>query len=132
MSLHQNARTEPNRLDNGYREQHLTHIVSVAALVLLVVLTFLHQLDVITLTGSWWTVIVALPAVAMLYSAYHTTMYERRFTVAAGSYLIGGVVVGGIALLAAISQMDLLLPFLLIVLASLLAFAWIHPGRARE
>lgn len=70
--------------------------------------------------GNWWAIFIALPALAMLYTAY--TTYR----------LSGGIIVGLIAVLAAVNQWSLLLPLLLIVIGVFVALGWRQPRSRRQ
>ena len=109
-----------------------TRITGAIVLIALGVLLLLSQNGLLSLQGNWWAILIALPALAMLYTGYTAYRREGRMTAEAGSSLSGGVIVGLIAVLAATSRMDLTLPLLLIVIGIFVGLGWHQPRRHRR
>lgn len=95
-------------------EQPVNRVAVGITLVGLGIFFLLSQTGVLTLQGNWWTIFIAIPAFAMLFSAFRAYQREGAITPEVGSNISGGVILAGIALLLALNRPEFLLPFLLI------------------
>lgn len=93
----------------------ITRLVTAVGLIALGVLLLLSQAGIVLLHGNWWAFFIALPAISMLITAYRVYQQDGYLSREAGSQLTGGIIVGGIAIMAFTGQWQLLLPFVLVV-----------------
>jgi hypothetical protein len=75
----------------------------------------LAQFGMLTLTGNWWALFIAVPAVVLLYSAYVSYNKAGQIDEEVRRQLFGGVIVGMVALIALTGQWGTLWPLFLIV-----------------
>ena len=113
-------------------EQPVPRIGGAIVLIALGVLFLLSQNGLLTLEGNWWAIFIALPALALLWSAYSAYQRDGTLSTEVTSKLTGGIIVGLIALLAAINQLTQLFPLLLIVIGIFVALGWRQPRSHRH
>lgn len=103
--------------DPGSRS--ITHLVTAFGLIALGVLLLLSQAGIVLLHGNWWAFFIALPAISMLITAYRAYQQDGYLSRDVSGNLTGGIIVGGIAIMAFTGQWQLLVPFVLIVVGVL-------------
>ncbi len=129
METEEKSKREGESKASDLIEQPAARVTGAIVLIGLGVFFLLSQYGILDLQGNWWAIFIALPALAMLYSAYNTYRREGHITDEVTRSLSGGIIVGLIAVLAAVDQWALLLPLLLIVIGVFVALGWREPGR---
>lgn len=92
----------------------------------------LDQMNVLVLTGNWWAFFIAIPAAALLFSAYRAYAQLGRVTPEVGSSLMGGVILAGITAMAWFGTWEWLLPFILITVGVAMFMGWRSPERGHQ
>ena len=79
------------------------------------VIFLLTQNDILDLSGNWWAIFIAIPAVFMLYNAFTAYNREQRVTPEVRKNVSGGAMVAVVAVIAATGEWGTLWPLFLIV-----------------
>lgn len=108
-------KNETERPQGEALENPATRIIAALALIGLGVFFLLNQMNILNLSGNWWAIFIAIPAVAMLYNAYTAYNRDGRITAEVRKNLSGGVIVATVAFIAATNQWGKLWPLFLIV-----------------
>ena len=99
----------------GMMDNQNSRVTGAIVLIGLGVVFLLAQSGLLSLSGNWWAIFIALPAAMLLYNAY--TAYQRagEMTPEVRRNLTGGVTVGTVAVIALTGQWGTLWPLFLIV-----------------
>ena len=98
-----------------FLEKPATRITGALVLIGLGVFFLLDQMNILTLSGNWWAIFIAIPAVVMLYNAYTAYNRDGRLTAEVRKNVSGGVIVATVAFIAVTDQWGRLWPLFLIV-----------------
>lgn len=129
MSENKPTYREGDRKNGDIMEHPATRMTTALVLIGLGLLFLLNQMNVLTLRGNWWAFLIAIPAVALLYSAYRAYNRVGQLTPEVGSSLTGGIIFAGIALMAWFDAWEWLLPFILILIGISMLLGWRNPER---
>jgi cobalamin synthase len=113
-------------------EQPVTRITGAVVLIGLGIFFLLSQSGVLSLQGNWWAIFIALPALSMLYTAYKRYQQDGHVSAEVMNGLSGAIIVGLVAILAAINQWQLLLPLILIVIGVFVFFGGRRSSRRHQ
>lgn len=102
-----------------------SRVVGGLVLIGLGVVFLLAQLNIFSLSGNWWAIFIALPASLLLYQAYTAYQETGEITGEVRKNVVGGTIVGTVALIAATGQWETLWPLFLIVPGVLVLFGFI-------
>ena len=130
MEYEDKPKREENRLAGDVLEKPATRVTGALVLIALGVVFLLQQNHMLSLTGNWWAIFIAVPAIAMLYNAYAAYNREKRMTTEVRNNLSGGIIVGLVALIAATNQWDRWWPLFLIVPGILLLLGFSKKEKA--
>ncbi len=117
---------EKPKTDADFLEKPATRYTGAIVLILLGVIFLLAQNGILVLSGNWWAIFIALPAVVMLYHAYTAYNREGRVTAEVRKNLSGGAIVGTVAIIAVLGQWDKLWPLFLIVPGTLILLGFMR------
>ena len=120
--------------DSGeFLDNPTNRIAGALGLIVVGVLFLLAQMNVLSLSGNWWAIFIAIPAVLMLYNAYTAYNRDGGITPEVRKNVSGGAVVATVALVAATGRWETLWPLFLIVPGILLltGFATTNDRRKR-
>lgn len=101
-----------------------SRVVGGLVLIGLGILFFLAQANIISLSGNWWAIFIALPAASLLYKAYTDYQETGRMTNEVRNNFSGGIIVGTVAFIALTGQWGTLWPLFLIVPGVLVLFGF--------
>ncbi len=113
--IQEKPKHDDERASNPWLEDPKTRVTGAVVLIGLGVLFLLAQFDVLDLSGNWWAIFIAFPAIAMLYNAY--TGYTRAGTITdeVRKNVAGGAMVATVAIIAFTGEWGRLWPLFLIV-----------------
>lgn len=111
---------KPKRSNGGFTpndllENRKNRLAGALVLIGLGVVFLLSEIDLLDLSGNWWALFIAFPAVVMLYNAYNAYQQEGRITKEVRDNLSGGAMVSTVAIIAFTGLWGTLWPFFLIV-----------------
>lgn len=113
---------------NDILENPMTRLIGAVALILLGILFLLSENKILVLTGNWWALFIAVPALLMLYNAYSAYNRDGHVTVDVRKNLSGGVILALVAIMAATDRWGSLWPLFLIALGVLVMFGFTRQG----
>ena len=120
--------SEKLKRGDEFLEKPATRYTGAIVLIVLGVVFLLSQNGIMVLSGNWWAIFIALPAVVMLYHAYTAYNREGRVTSEVRKNLSGGAIVGTVAIIAATDQWDKWWPLFLIVPGVLILLGFMRQG----
>lgn len=124
------SKREDEGLDSDeFFENPTNRTVGAVILIVLGVLFLFSQMNVLDLTGNWWAIFIAVPAVMMLYNAYMAYNRAGGITQEVRKNVSGGAMVGTTAIVAATGRWDTLWPLFLIVLGVLALAGFTGSGK---
>jgi hypothetical protein len=108
---------EENVRSSGGRmmDNQSSRVTGAIVLIGLGVVFLLAQPGLVSLSGNWWAIFIALPAVVLLYNAYTAYQQAGEMTAAVRRSISAGVTVGTVAVIALTGQWGTLWPLFLIV-----------------
>jgi cytoskeletal protein CcmA (bactofilin family) len=101
--------------EGGFMDKQNNRVIGGIVLIGLGVLFLLSQSGLLSLSGNWWAIFIALPAAVMLYNAFTGYQQAGQMTAEVRRNISGGVIVGTVAVIALTGQWGTLWPLFLIV-----------------
>ncbi len=98
-----------------FMNNQTNRVTSALVLIGLGVVFLLAQTGLLSLSGNWWAIFIALPAVVMLYNAYSSYQKAGEVTGEVRRNISGGAIIGTVAIIALTGQWGTLWPLFLIV-----------------
>ncbi len=113
---------------NDLLENPTTRLIGAIALILLGVLFLLSENKILVLTGNWWALFIAIPALLLLYNAYSVYNRDGHVTTEVRKNFSGGVILSLVTIMAATDRWGSLWPLFLIALGVLTLFGFVRQG----
>ena len=106
---------EKRKIGEPLMDNETGRVTGAIVLIGLGVAFLLAQTGILSLSGNWWALFIALPAIAMLYNAYTNYQKAGHVTSDVRRNISGAAVVGTVAIIALTGQWGTLWPLFLIV-----------------
>ncbi len=113
---------------NDVLQNPSARLIGAVALVVLGVLFLLSENKILALTGNWWAVFIAVPALLMLYTAYSAYSRDRQMTAEVRKNLSGGVLLSVVTIIAVTDRWGSMWPLFLIAIGLLVLFGITRQG----
>ena len=113
---------------NDMLENPTTRMIGAVALIVVGLLFLLSENKILILTGNWWALFIAIPAVLLLYNAYSAYNRDQQITAYVRKNLSGGVILSLVTIMAATDRWGSLWPLFLIVVGVLILFGFMRQG----
>jgi hypothetical protein len=109
-------------------ENPTSRLIGAVALIVLGILFLLSENKLLVLTGNWWALFIAVPALLMLYNAYSAYIRDGHVTANVRKSLSSGVILTLVTIMAATDRWGSLWPLFLIALGVLVLFGFTRQG----
>lgn len=113
---------------NDFLENPTTRWIGAVALIVLGILFLLSENKVFLLTGNWWAIFIAIPALLMFYNAYTAYNRDHHTTPDVRKNVTGGVILTLVTIMAATDRWSSLWPLFIIAIGVLILFGFTRQG----